>query len=298
MPVRDRAVCWALVGLVAGGSAACTGWIESGEPTAPDAQIEGPQGDLVVPTAPLPPQEPSVAAEAAPPDDAAPRCETTMEYMESDDGTTPRQQAMFAPEMQRRPWKAIRRWFADAGVTLPAHADVYAFGGDELGRALGDPGANYDCPQIVELAGREAAVCTRTAIVEHRLLRDREVLVVDWVLVLATREGLVPVTVGSHAGGGIGFDTPLEPPLPLLPYVRLDLVVVDAARGRLRIEEAAPGVCDYACAHAKEVERRNAGKDPLAARETAEVATTCRAVGTYVLRGATVVRERDRAPRR
>jgi hypothetical protein len=78
---------------------------------------------------------------------------------------------------------------------------------------------------------------------------------------------------------------------------RLDLVVVYAARGRLCIEEAAPGVCNYACAHAKEVERSNVGHDPLAARETAEIAKACRAVGSYVLRGTMVDRDRS-APRR
>jgi hypothetical protein len=151
--------------------------------------------------------------------------------------------------------------------------------------------AKYDCARIVEIAGRDAAVCTRTAIAEHAIVRDREVLAVDWVLVFAEADGLVPVVVGSHSAGGIAFDTKLEPPLDLLPYVRLDLVVVDAARGRLRIEEAAPCVCEYACAHAKEVERRNVGNDPLAARETLEIAQRCRAVGCYVVRGTTVDRE-------
>lgn len=291
-------MCWAMGALVSGGSAACTGWIESGEPSAPAAEMEVPQGYRVVPTEAPSVEVPPVEAETTRPRETAPRCETTMEYMESDDGTTPRQRAMFAPEMPRRPWPTIRRWFAGRGVTLPAEAGIYEYGGTELGRALGDPTANYDCLQIVELAGRDAAVCTRTAIVEHSVVRDREVLVVDWVLVLATREGLVPVSVGLQSDGGVGFDTLLEPPLPLLPYVRLDLVVVDAARGRLRIVEAAPGVCDYACAHAKEVERRNVGNDPLAARETADVAATCSAIGDYVLRGSTVVREDDGAERR
>jgi hypothetical protein len=283
----------AFVGLLSG-VVACTGWVEEDALAVPEAPIEAPLGFRVVPTEPAPTADEPTEHEVHPTRDPGPRCTTTMEYMESEDGTTPRQRAMFAPEIERRPWATMREWFARAGVSLPEEAGMYAFGANELGRALGDPSAHYDCARIVELAGRESAVCTRSAIVAHAEVRGREVLAVDWVIVLATADGLVPVTVGPHADGGIAFDTPLEPPLPLLPYVRLDLVVVDAARGRVRIEEAAPGVCDYACAHAMEVERRNVGGDPLAARETAEIAATCGAIGTYVLRGTKVERERAR----
>lgn len=278
--MRRRAIAWFLVST----ATACTGWVEDGELSAPEDPIEAANGYTIVPSDPAPP-EPPVERESAS------RCETTMQFMESEDGTTPRQRAMFAPEPERETWARIRRWFGRAGVSLPEDAGIYAFGALELGRALGEPTANYDCARIVELDGREAAVCTRTAIVEHAIVRDRMGLAVDWVLVFAEADGLVPVVVGPHAAGGIGFDTKLEPPLDLLPYVRLDLVVVDAARGHVRIEEAAPGVCEYACAHAKEVERRNAGNDPLAARETAEIGDTCRGIGSYVVRGTTVARQ-------
>src|SRR5262245_56594719 len=179
----------AFVGLLGGGVVACTGWVEDDALAVPEAPIPGPMGFHVVPTEPAGATDEPTEHEVLPPRDPAPRCVTTMEYMESEDGTTPRQRAMFAPEAERRPWATMREWFAGAGVSLPEEAGMYAFGGAELSRALGDPSAHYDCARIVELAGQQSVVCTRSAIVEHAELQGRDVLAVDWVIVLATAEG-------------------------------------------------------------------------------------------------------------
>lgn len=252
--------------------AGCASLVEAEELDVPEPPPQPDMAWVVVPDA-----EPDARPEPDPPPEpgAPPTCDERIAPMREEDGTSPRQRAMFAARPPKQPWPQVRAWLASHGVTVDDP-------GRDLGPALGVPGY-YRCDHVIELAEREVALCTRSFIVD-----DADLSTSDWVLLVPTASGLAVATVGTHEGG-------VPPPrgMTLGPYVRLDLDV-DPAEGGLTLDEAAPGTCAYACGHAAAVEAHIAKqgeegeRSPL--RPTAVVAELCASVGRYVLRGTEVER--------
>ncbi|HWB78334.1 MAG TPA: hypothetical protein VG755_25385 [Nannocystaceae bacterium] len=256
MPTPRRA--WLSLLLVAAG---CAGWavedelaVDPIDPAHHDAAV------VVIPAidAHDEPPEPTMATY-----ERAASCVEMLPYQDAEDGTTPRQRAMFA-ERPRRPWPEIRKWFAARGVELASS--------DAIGPVFGDAPSTWSCDRAVELGDDAAMLCTRTFIVGDDLVTA------DWVAVLERDGALLPVRIATEAGG-------VAPPdgMSLGPYLRLDARV--EAEGRITIHEAAPGVCAYACGHAAAVEAV-APRDAWAhANARRVIAAQCSARGTYELRG-------------
>jgi hypothetical protein len=179
--------------------------------------------------------------------------------MPEEDGTSPRQRAMFAPEEPSQEWSVLRDWLAARGVAVSTE--------DDFGALLGQAPATVDCVRVVRLPrGNEALLCTRAYLIEPFSSN------LDYELFDVRSGVLHSLWRGPAVGGGSDFMRPIQ----LGAYTRL--VIAFAPDGSaFTLDEAAAGVCDDTRERARR-SRSRASRIAIAA----DVERTCAAIGRYV----------------